>query len=296
MIIVTLTGGLGNQLFQYAVAKKLALKIGTTLKLFKNNISNETGRSYKLSYYNINEVFATEQEVENLIGDYYSSSLRAKLYKKIDQYRPKHKRKYFQEEEYYVYEPELMKINSTVLLEGFWQNYRYFENLPLQIYNAVNLKDEYKDSFLNFLNDIEEDDCSVSIHIRRADYVSDPYNYSFFGVIPLEYYNRAIDYIKNKIKAANFYIFSDDLNWARENLKIDAPITFVEINGGTKDFAELEAMSKCRHNIIANSSFSWWGAFLNKNPDRIVIVPKQWVADNDMNKKIEIQMPSWIRM
>jgi len=297
MVIVTLGGGLGNQLFQYSIGRLLAIKNKTTLKLYISNFKYENNRCYKLNCFDIKEVFATEEEVEKLIHIYYSNSLYARIYKKIHQNKPKHKRNYFIEKDYYLYEPELMKISSDVLLEGFWQHYKYYENFPPQILQELTLKEEFKPTSINnIINNIEQENSSVSIHIRRGDYVSDSNNLNFFGTLPMQYYYDAVNYINKNIQTPKFYIFSDDLNWVKDNFKINAPITFVDIEGGTKDYLELDAMSKCRHNIIANSSFSWWGAFLNKNTDKIIIAPKSWVVREDINKDIQIQFPEWIKL
>jgi hypothetical protein len=297
MVIVTLGGGLGNQLFQYTIGRLLAIKNNTTLKLYISNFKYENNRSYKLNYFNIQEAFATEEEVEKLIHVYYSNSLYARIHKKIHQNRPKYKKKYFIESDYWIFEPELVKITSDVLLEGFWQHYKYYENIPQEILQELILKEEFKTSLTNsIINSIEQDDSSVSIHIRRGDYVSDPNNLNYFGALPMQYYYDAVNYVNENIQNPKFYIFSDDLNWVKDHFKINAPITFVDIAGGIKDYLELDAMSKCRHNIIANSSFSWWGAFLNKNTDKIIIAPKNWVVKEDINKNIQIHFPGWIKL
>ncbi len=295
MVIVTLSGGLGNQLFQYAVGKQLALKNGTELKLYISNITREAGRVYKLGHFNIDADLATEEEVNGLIGHYYNDSLFSKIYRKIDGYRPRHQRKYFIETSYYCFEPDLMKINSDVLLEGFWQHQLYFANFPAAVKDAITLKPgEIANS--RFLEAIHFDDQSVALHIRRGDYISDPGNLNFFGVLSAEYYYKAVRYIQAIIPGAQFYIFSDDLTWVKEHFKPEATMFFVEIEGGEKDYLEMYLMSQCRHNIIANSSFSWWAAFLNKNPGKIVIAPQTWVVDKVQNARVQIQLPSWIKM
>jgi hypothetical protein len=295
MVIVTLSGGLGNQLFQYAVGKQLALKNGTGLKLYTTNITREPGRTYKLCHFNIDAELATEEEVNALIGHYYNDSLYSKIYRKLDGYRPRYRRKYFIETAYYCFEPELMSISSDVLLEGFWQHKNYFENFPAAVKEGIVLQPGAIQPS-QFVGAIENDDQSVSLHIRRGDYISDPGNLSFFGVLPLEYYYKAVEYIQAAVPGANFYIFSDDLTWAKEQFKPNAALIFVEIGGGEKDYLEMHLMSRCRHNIIANSSFSWWAAFLNKNPGKIIIAPRTWVVDKEQNAGVQIQLTSWIRM
>jgi hypothetical protein len=295
MVIVTLGGGLGNQLFQYATGKQVAQRNNTSLKMYISNFKNEVGRSYKLGYFNIKEDFATEAEVDRLIGPYYSETMYAKLYRKLDSYRPKYKRRYYREDEYWGFEPAVMQTRSNILLEGFWQHHKYVEQFPAILKQELTLKPEYE-SHADIMLRIANDENAVSLHFRRGDYQSDPNNLNFFGLVPLDYYYNAINYILARVPGATFYIFSDDLDWVKNNLQSDATIVFVDLEGGTKDYVELDAMSKCRHNVIANSSFSWWAAYLNKNQDKIVIAPKKWVVDEQQNSKVQVQLPGWIKM
>ncbi|NCQ11249.1 MAG: alpha-1,2-fucosyltransferase, partial [Bacteroidetes bacterium] len=136
---------------------------------------------------------------------------------------------------------------------------------------------------------------SVSLHIRRGDYVDNKY----FAQIPLEYYYNSIELIENKFPNSSYYVFSDNLNWVKNNFKTNVNLHFVDANDSSTDFMELYLMSKCNHNIIANSTFSWWGAWLNKNPDKIVIAPKVWFGDKTAqeNYKNGQHVPNnWIKM
>jgi hypothetical protein len=189
-----------------------------------------------------------------------------------------------------------MKVTSNVLLEGFWQHHKYYNTIKPQLLEEFTLKEEYKVGLPALISEIEKNDHSVSLHIRRGDYVSDPNNLDWFGVMPPDYYYQAVDYIKKRISNPVYYIFSDDLDWVKENIRIDGQVVYVDIEGGKKDYLELYAMSKCRHQVIANSSFSWWGAYLNNRPEKIVIAPARWVAMEDLNRKVSIQLPSWIKM
>ncbi len=296
MMIVRLIGGLGNQLFQYSVAKHLSIRNGIPLKIDTGCFEQLEGRSYKLNYYKITDAIASPAEVDSFIKYYDSDTLFAKLYRKLQNRKPKYKRRYYKEGGYWNYEPALMKITSSVFLEGFWQHHKYFEEIDPKVLEYFSLREEYQPANSAIISAIQQDKSAVSIHIRRGDYVSDPNNLNFFGVMPLEYYHKAVNYIDNKVDSPTYYIFSDDLNWVRDHLKLKAPMVFVDIDGGTKDYLELYAMSQCRHHIIANSSFSWWGAHLNKNPDKLVIAPQKWVAVEDLNQRIQIQFPSWIKM
>ena len=146
------------------------------------------------------------------------------------------------------------------------------------------------------VSEIEQSQSAVSIHIRRGDYVSDADANNLMGILPMGYYDRAVNYINERVKNPSYYIFSDDLEWTKDHLKVDAPLTFVDLENGSRDYIELDIMRKCRHNIIANSSFSWWAAFLNQHPDKIVVAPARWVMPDETNRRIAIQFPSWIKL
>src|SRR5690606_26072631 len=120
---------------------------------------------------------------------------------------------------------------------------------------------------------------SVSLHVRRGDYVQLQSAHNFHGVLPLTYYKRAILLLKEKLERFTIFVFSDDLDWVRSNLQAETPVVYVDYRSDDKTATDLALMSLCKHNIIANSSFSWWGAWLNRNPGKQVIAPKPWFRD-----------------
>ncbi|RYX82273.1 alpha-1,2-fucosyltransferase, partial [bacterium] len=215
------------------------------------------------------------------------------VYRKTEKLLPRTKRKLFKEENPWHFEPDLFHVSSNIYLDGYWQHYKYFENISPQILKELVVKEAYSPSIKIISNSIINDVNSVSIHIRRGDYLTDKEAFQLMGLMPINYYKTAINYIKQKLTNPNFYIFSDDLDWVKSNLKIDAPTYYID---GGKDYIDLELMSKCKHNIIANSSFSWWAAFLNNNSAKIVIAPNQWVVPPEINKRIELIFPSWIKI
>ena len=133
---------------------------------------------------------------------------------------------------------------------------------------------------------------SVSLHIRRGDYVSLDYVNKIHGVCALDYYKRAIEYITKRVNPPHFFLFSDDIDWVVENLKMEHPFTVVDINKG-KGWLDMNLMKQCKHNIIANSSFSWWGAWLNENPQKIIIAPEKWTA---RKQKCDIVPLGWVKL
>ena len=296
-IVVRLIGGLGNQLFQYALGRQISLLKQVPLKLDLSAFQNDPDRSFALHRYNIAATIASDKEVARYTAFYDHNTLFARLYRKAEsKILPRFKRRYFKEIDYYVYDDEVMQVAPKVLIEGFWQHCRYFENLDPRVLKELTLKEKFLNAIPAVISEIKQNDTAVALHVRRGDYVANPDNLNWFGVMPVSYYQQAIDYIRNQIVKPVFYIFSDDLEWAKQNIVTDASVVYVDIDGGTKDYLELYAMSTCRHNIIANSSFSWWGAFLNTNPNKIVIAPEQWIAAPEVNEHVAIQMPDWIKV
>lgn len=295
MIIIKLISGLGNQLFQYCAGRQLSLARETELKLDISFFNQQSLRSYKLHHYNIKADIATEKEVRRFTGVYADTRLYAKVFRKAEKLIPKRNRRLFNEQEWWVYEPELLKASRNVYLDGYWQHYKYFENLNPGILDELTVIEPYTAQEHELLSAIQQNN-SVSLHIRRGDYITDRDAYHFMGVMPVEYYNAAIRHIIESVQHPAFFIFSDDLQWAKDHIRLDAPVTFVQLDDGKKDYRELDLMSKCRHNIIANSSFSWWGAFLNRYPGKIVIAPQKWIVPEERNKKIQLQFPGWVKM
>ena len=296
MIIVKLISGLGNQLFEYAVGRQLSLQRQVPLKLDISFFEGQRLRSYKLNHYNIQAEIATEKEIEKFTNIYNSNSLYARIFRKTESMLPKRKKLHYIEDEWWMYESELLKASSNVYVDGYWQHYKYYENLSPHVLQELTVKDPPSVAYSKYLTHLLSDNHSVSIHIRRGDYITDPAASKLMGILPLEYYHKAISYMEERLGSPSFYIFSDDLSWAKDNLAIQAPVTFVELENEGSDYFELELMSKCRHNIIANSTFSWWGAFLNRNKEKIVISPADWVLEKNINQKIQLQFPSWIKL
>jgi hypothetical protein len=127
---------------------------------------------------------------------------------------------------------------------------------------------------------------AVSLHVRRGDYVKNPKTTATHGLCSLDYYHTAIRYIYETVEQPYFFIFSDDMAWVKEHLKIDAPCQYVDHNQGKESFNDMHLMSLCKHHIIANSSFSWWGAWLNSSPEKIVIAPNKWFANQNNIKDL----------
>lgn len=192
----------------------------------------------------------------------------------------------------FVFFPEVLQTrNESELYRGTWQSPLYFKGVE----NDVRLAFRFDVSKLNdttkSLLDMIRTCNSVSLHIRRNDYLSDGYALGFGGICTPDYYHRATSYIQQRIVQPRFIIFSDDIGWCQNNLDIPEAV-YVDCNYGSESWQDMFLMSQCKHNIIANSSFSWWGAWLNAHPDKIVIAPdKWWHGIND-----DVVPPEWIRL
>ncbi|MFH0972649.1 MAG: alpha-1,2-fucosyltransferase, partial [Patescibacteria group bacterium] len=186
---------------------------------------------------------------------------------------------------------EILKLKDDIFLDGYWQTEKYFKDIEDIIRSEFTLKTEYSNLNPELIAKISSCN-SVSMHIRRGDYITNQNTNEFHGICFLDYYKKAINLIAEKFPNPTIFIFSDDLKWCKENIKIKYPIVFVK---GNKNYEDLIMMSKCSHNIIANSSFSWWGAWLNNNPNKIVIAPQKWLNNPNINYS-DIIPSTWIKI
>lgn len=271
-IIVRLYGGLGNQLFQYAAGRRLSVLHGTILKMDTSQLCL-IGRSYNLSPFSIQGNFATPQEVAALTGNSIS---------------------YFKEPSFDLsYKENILKTRRDVYLEGYWQSERYFADISQLILREFRQKDPLDLNTQKSAEKIQQSE-SVSLHFRRGDYVENPKVRSLLGNLGMKYYEKCIQLVGERIEHPQFFVFSDDIDWVAENLHIGYPMTFVTHNG-SKNYDDLRLMSMCKHNIVANSSFSWWGAWLNSNPGKLVLAPSRWFADPRFNT-CDLVPNGWIKV
>lgn len=282
-IIVKLFGGLGNQMFQYAAGRALACRTGKPLKLDISSYRWDTLREYRLGSFKIREDFATLEEIERWMAGSRPDSLN--VYQRIlRKLRPWHRQMVIRERSF-SFDPAFMKIRgSCYLQEGYWQSEKYFKDYEEQIRKDFTFRDEPDETNRRVLEEIRSSN-AVSLHIRRGDYVRNPKTRSVHGVLGLDYYRKAIGVMAKRVVRPKFFVFSDEIEWAKENLETGHPVTFVDHNREGKDVEDLRLMKHCRHHIIANSSFSWWGAWLNDDPEKLVIAPRNWFSEKEMAQK-----------
>lgn len=288
MIIVRLTGGLGNEMFQYAAGRAASLRAKTPLKFDVSSYANDKfGRHYSLDVFNIKATMATPQEIRRLSPtENFLTQKSPRLLRLLSNLAPS----YVNE----VFRAGLIPLSRNQLyLDGYWQNEKYFLDYADQIRQDFRLKPHPNKKVIGYLKKILSCD-SVAIHIRRGDYVSNTQVNKSVGVCGEKYYQRAMKFVAKIVRKPFFFIFSepDGLKWAKESLKFDFPFVLVESD---KDYEDLRMMSSCRHNIVANSSFSWWGAWLNTNYNHIIIAPEPWLAKTSKSS-LTIVPHRWVKL
>jgi hypothetical protein len=288
LIITKLYGGLGNQLFQYAVARNLSELNNVQLKLDITPFRKYKMRVYGLDHFNITAEVASKYEIRRLKKG--NQLLRLSNHLRKNRIYPK---TYYQEKSHF-FDEELLNYRWSLYLDGYWQSEKYFKEIAAIIRKEFQLRDRPSEPSQIMAGLIENCD-SVSLHIRRGDYVSNPEAYQHHGLCTLEYYYAAINRLASQLKAPHFFIFSDDIPWVRENLKVGFPTVYVYHNGEDKDYEDLWLMSLCKYHIIANSSFSWWGAWLADYRDKVVIAPEKWLNNSEINTN-DLIPENWIKI
>lgn len=284
MIIIKIAGGLASQMHKYSIGRALAIKHNTDLKLdlswFENTPTEDTKRTYILSNYAIQATAASKKEIRQFRPNWFLSKLNNKLsqYFGINLSFKHYNKKSF------MTLKEFNALPNELYLEGEWAGYKYFEQLRDTLIEELSLTQELSPNAKDLIDTINSKQ-SVSMHIRRGDYVSNPHAAKLHCTCSLQYYAQAITVLKEKIGNFHLFVFSDDIDWVKENFTqiIDNNIFYVE---GLNDIEEFEIMSKCHHNIIANSGFSWLSSWLNKNNDKVIIAPMHWVYEADLNTYI----------
>lgn len=280
MVIVYLKGGLGNQMFQYAAARSLSWRHGTTLKLdisfLEGDQAGHTSRTFELDHFCITAEKASRWEISTMSGTGKTGLNTAvtRIFQRVADYTG-YREKWFQ------FDPDLLTFPANVYLEGYWQSERYFADIREIIRKEFKVITPLKDKNLEFSDEIQAVN-AVSLHVRRGDYVMDEKTRAMHGVCDLAYYLRAEDRITQTLRDPYFFVFSDDPEWVSDNLKLRHPTRYISHNGG-KAHEDLRLMSLCNHHVIANSSFSWWGAWLSTAPDKLVIAPDRWFNDPSIN-------------
>lgn len=289
MVAVQLSGGLGNQMFEYALYLKLK-SMGKEVKIddFTCYGEQELQRTNQLFVFGVSYERLSKEEYEKLTDSSMAAAdrLRRKLFGRRDlSYR----------EASCNFDPEVL-LREPALLTGYFQSEKYFADVKEQVREAFRFREKDAGIVLSpeqekLLSRIQSCE-AVSVHIRRGDYLSAQNQAMFGGICDDAYYDRAIAEMKRRLPEAVFFFFSNDTDWVKERYRGENCVV-AEGNGEDAGFRDLFLMSRCRHHIMANSSFSWWGAWLDENPDKVVIAPKRWFNDRECR---DIYTDGMIRM
>lgn len=292
MIICNLQGGLGNQMFQYAMGRSISLDFNQEVKFSIDSFFQyQTHNGFELNrVFGIELPLASPRELKKVLGVFRSTPImRRALAKNV--------LRVFRGPQYRAdlesgYDPGLiMSLGADAYLHGYWQSEKYFSKYANRLredFSFKNVLDEKNAILMSLIRNCN----AVSIHVRRGDYVSNPKASSTHGICSLDYYRNATQFIADKLQDVQFFVFTDDVQWVKENLISLHPNIFViDHNPGLESYKDMQLMSACSHHIIANSSFSWWGAWLNPFKDKIVVAPKKWFATG--RESHDLLPPAW---
>ncbi len=270
MIITQLYGGLGNQMFQYAAGRALALKQETVLKLDVSGYQENSLRQYDLGFFNIDAEIASLSEINAFMNPSFSFSAKAKEKLKPVSLRRKNIR-----QDSYHFNNELAGATRNTYIAGHWQSEKYFKAYENSIRQDFSFEIIGNTQNLGISHLIGKTLNPVSLHIRRTDYLQD----DLLAVLGLDYYRNAMDRITQEIENPCFFVFSDAMGWVKENFLVSHLHVHVTQDQNSSAFEDMRLMGLCDHHIIANSTFSWWGAWLNPDPKKVVVAPKQWFRE-----------------
>lgn len=291
MVTVLISGGLGNQMFQYAAAKALAKRLQTPLVLDLYPLEKKTqstARNYELGIFN----FEAEKKY----------TLKGKFFYKARPFIQKH-RVFFQRFGFYsdttaiLYQPDFESLKGNICLSGYFQNERYFEPIKKELYKDFTFNNPLDKRNGDIANRIQSEQ-SVAVHIRRGDYITNKDAATNFVTCGKDYYEKAIEEIIEKVGKPVFYVFSEDFEWIKENITFEGySVHYIDWNKGVESYIDMQLMSMCKHNIIANSSFSWWAAWLNRNCEKIVMAPGKWFQNEMKNQLLDEFYPKgWTKI
>lgn len=294
MKIVKFKGGLGNQLFQYVLLRKLQLTYKCEIVKgdfsYYKDFKNDSIRKPRIMELNIKIEDAADDDLSKicLFGNHGNpSGLSYKIKIMMEQL--------FNQKYYFEHDRRFRNLNKLLKYEyfdGYWQSWRYLEGIENEIISEIRIKNLYSIETQEIIDKIKNEN-AVFIGIRRGDYIESQKAKKHYDIFDKDYYIKAINYIKEHVKNPIFYIFSNDIDWVKTSMSFDGEVVYRNKEDQTSDVEELFIMAACKHAIIANSTYYWWGAWLIENQKKIIVAPKQWFADS---VKIDIVPDTWIKM
>ena len=278
MIVLHVSGGLGNQMFQYAYGRCVANRLGVELVLDLSDPTLSIHQGFELSkVFGLEAKVAREFHMYAVLGLLRPEIVR-RVIKKFGFALVVAKR--WVEEPHFHFSSGMLNVQDNTFISGYWQSEKYFEDAIAFIRHDFKFCKPPSTANEKLMLEMTDDSITaISLHVRRGDYVNNQAVSQVHGSCTPAYYNAAIQHVSSQVKNPFFYVFSDDMDWVRNYLEMPYPHKLIAHNRGESSYEDMRLMSLCQHNIIANSSFSWWGAWLNGNPKKLVIAPKNWFAD-----------------
>ena len=291
MIIAALNSGFANQMFQFACARAVSLKKGYEFGMEGTWLDRDPLRSLELPrHFGLERFLLSEKAL--------GTQIRARIGffgRRLNRYRyPDAFGLQLYQEPHFTFDKNVFNVSDDTLLRGYWQTEKYFNEFADVIRQDFQFASTPSGRNADLIAELAETH-SIALHVRRGDYVADPLVAKNHGVCPPVYYERALDLLNRKIDAYRLFVFSDDPDWVRANMQFDSSATYVSWNRGADSFEDMRLMSHCSHNVIANSSFSWWAAWLNANPQKLVVAPQRWFGSLAHDTS-DLVPPQWIRL
>jgi hypothetical protein len=294
-VIVSLYGGLGNQLFQYAVARAISFRFNSPLVLdltWFNEVLHQSGmtvRKYALAPFDLPVQLQSSTTAPNKFSQ-IQSTLRSLISRRLGIH--------FGEKRYaessFRFDKDVLNLQPPVWLSGYWQSHYYFDDVANIIRKDLSITCTLSKNSAEILKKISNTD-SICVHVRRGDYVTNKSASLFHGLCTLEYYLKGVKLVTQGLKHPHGFVFSDDPEWVKANLDIGIDFTVVDVNGPDDAHQDLWLMSACKHFVIANSSLSWWGAWLGNDAEKRVIYPNRWFTDSTINTS-DLFPEEWISL
>ena len=276
-------------MFQYAAGLTVARRLGTDFMLDLTPFEGGYKlHRYGLNHLNISAPAASREEIGRLKNRRLKSLpkfMRPALEKKRTHYRNLS----------LAFDPRVVQLQAPIYLEGYFQSERYFKEIEGDIRREFSFRTEASDENVRMLEHIRNTPNATAIHVRRGDYVTDTVTHELHGTCSADYYRTAIAKLQEQVREVQAFVFSDEADWAEENLKLEVPTCVVRHNPPERGYEDLRLMAACRHFIIANSSFSWWGAWLSSSPGKTVYAPEKWMRDPALNSP-DIYPREWIKV
>jgi hypothetical protein len=290
MVITKIQGGLGNQMFQYAFGRMLAKRNNTELKLDTTMFPTYKYHLYTMDNLHITAPVATEEEIAPFLQKRPRKGRRNFLYNALFA-DPK---KYVEEPSFY-FTPEMLELKEPCYVDGYWQSEKYFIEIEDIIRKEFSLHKPLNSYSLDIAEKIRASEHPVSLHVRRGDFAHVSQSIATHGTVSISYYEEALRVMKERVVQPAYFVFSDEPEWARENIKTDFPTEYIG-QGPEVNYFDLELMKMCRHHILANSTFGWWGAWLSDSyRTGVTISPKRWNVKESLDTK-DLLPEHWIKL